>query len=135
MGVLCLEVSERIAEDRTVTFARNLGALAQRALVVSWAAPEKCGLGWGHVNCRSRDEVIALLETHTKLKIDVPGTDRLRRAAQISWIRDNVLLFRQHQATAACRGQHAFQQMPSYTDAAGRSSWVPDPGGRVTEDA
>lgn len=92
--VLCLEVAEHVPPRDGDTLVRNLGALASRALVISWAAPEKCGLGWGHLNCLPSETVAARFAQLTGLQLDEAGTARLRRSARISWIQSGVLLFR-----------------------------------------
>lgn len=102
LWVLCLEVAEHVPVEHAETLVQTLGRLTSRALVVSWAPPEKCGRGWGHLNCLEPEDVLALFERVAHLHVDWPGTQRLRAAASISWIRKSVLLLRRLRPESTC---------------------------------
>lgn len=93
--ILCLEVAEHIRPERTNVFVQNLEKLG-RNLVISWAPRESCGLGWGHVNCRSEDEVIKIMEQHSSFRINWDITARFRARSEVEWIARTILYFSKH---------------------------------------
>jgi len=119
---LCLEVAEHVPAERAELLARTLGRLALRALVVSWARPEGCGLGWGHRNCLAPDDVVALFERCAQIRVDWPGTERLRDAASLPWTRQGVLLLRRFRPVTKCC---AAASPPTGMDGGGRSMVAP----------
>ena len=104
--VFCIEVAEHVEASQLEVFLANLDYLGRRGMVLSWAS-EKCGLGWGHVNCLEHVEreagspkfgtpyasVQELIEEKTGYVLDVKETERLRAASEISWIQNSVSFF------------------------------------------
>ncbi|CAK0840517.1 unnamed protein product [Prorocentrum cordatum] len=105
--VLCLEV-----RLYAVFCCSNLGSLVGHALVLSWAPPEKCGLGWGHLNCRDPPAVEGLLSSIAGLVKDEEGTLRLRAAAELPWLRGGVLMLRRGREPEARGAPRVVQHLP-----------------------
>jgi len=91
--VMCLEVAEHIQKEKTATFVNNFDRLARKGLLLSWSSPELCGLGWGHVNCRTAEEVISLIESSTPFRLDKGMTSKFRDKSEISWIKKTIMYF------------------------------------------
>lgn len=87
---LCLEVAEHLPPSATGILLDHLTRHSDW-VIISWAPPTQPGTG--HVNGRSRLEVQRLFGERDWLD-DVSLTDRLRRAARVSWLRCNLLAFR-----------------------------------------
>lgn len=86
---ICLEVAEHIPRRREAEFLANISRCCDW-LILSWAAPGQPGVG--HVNCRTPAEMRALL-TARGFEESADWTRRLRAAATISWLKDNVCAF------------------------------------------
>lgn len=87
---LCMEVGEHIPREKEGALLDRIAACRVGA-VVTWAQPGQ--IGRGHINCRSRDEVIELLGSR-QLTVDSAATEQLKESATIDYLRDNVTVFR-----------------------------------------
>jgi hypothetical protein len=89
--VLCLEVGEHIPEQYEDMFIKNLVSHAKKGIVLSWGVPNQPGDG--HVNCRSNEYVISLLQKHG-YSFDAALSSKLRYTAELWWFKDTVMVFR-----------------------------------------
>jgi len=86
--VMCLEVAEHIPTKSEETFLRNVNCSATRGLIMSWAPPGQGGSG--HVNLRSRKEVLSLVGSYGFV-LDGAATRFLGGQARLLWFKNNVL--------------------------------------------
>lgn len=86
---LCLEVGEHIPANLQDALLEKI-ADCRIGAVVSWAQPGQAGIG--HVNCKTPEEVVALLAPYGL--VPSTETEQLRTAATLSYFKKNVLVFR-----------------------------------------
>ncbi|CAK9082679.1 unnamed protein product [Durusdinium trenchii] len=89
--VLCLEVLEHIPRHQEEVALKNLGRLAGRALVLSWAPPHIPGPG--HINQRPTLDAWARVEEVTGLQRSHELTEEAQARSEIPWIRESVAIF------------------------------------------
>ncbi|CAD7956625.1 unnamed protein product, partial [Amoebophrya sp. A120] len=87
---ICIEVAEHIAKEHENTLIQNLNRVSNRFLVLSWSNDRENDY---HVNPLPQDEVVAMMEARTEFRIDREKSEKLKKAASIAWIKDNVLVF------------------------------------------
>eukprot|EP00434_Breviolum_minutum_P020937 symbB.v1.2.018472.t1/scaffold1476.1/size116376/1 len=89
--VLCLEVLEHIPRQEELISLENLGRLAPRVLVASWAPPHVPGPG--HVNQRETLEAWQRVEEVTGLQRNLQLTASAQAHSEIPWIKESVAIF------------------------------------------
>ena len=87
---MSLEVGEHIPHEHEHTFLENLNCSCRMGLILSWAQPGQPGAG--HVNARRRRSLHALLGEYS-LVVQRNATRSLSLAANLTWLRYNVLVF------------------------------------------
>jgi len=88
---VCLGVAEHIPRDHEETFLRNVNCSAGDGLILSWAPPGQSGTG--HVNLRSRADVIARLGA-LGFAVDAAASRFLGDQATLHWFKRNMLALR-----------------------------------------
>lgn len=86
--VMCLEVAEHIPRAFEDVFLRNIACSARSGLILSWAPPGQ--FGTGHVNMRTRVEVLAKLGTLGFVE-DQTASRFLGSQATFTWFKKNLL--------------------------------------------
>lgn len=93
--VLCLEVAEHIPQAHEKTFLNYIINHSTTGVILSWGLPGQGGVG--HVNLRSNDEVIAIMES-AGYKLMGHTSQKLRVAARLGWFKKSVMAFRKGDA-------------------------------------
>jgi len=88
---ICLEVLEHVPANYEATALDNLTRHARLGVVLSWALPGQNG--FGHVNTRPGDYVVAAME-HRGFRLDDVWTNKLRDAAVFSWFKFTINVYR-----------------------------------------
>ena len=89
--VLSLEVGEHIPKEYESIFIQNLINHSKKGIVLSWATPGQPGDG--HVNCQSNEYVVDIMRSHNYI-LDVHSTIQLRKAAELWWFQNTIMVFR-----------------------------------------
>lgn len=89
--VICLEVGEHIPVDKTDIFIDNLTSKAERGIILSWGVPGQGGVG--HINLRTNSFIIEEL-IKRGFQYDATVSRDLRSAAQLSWFKNTIMVFR-----------------------------------------
>lgn len=95
--VVSLEVGEHIPDYCASIYAHNLAAWCEQWLVISWATPGMMATvpdiqTVGHINEKSQDEVIALLERFGFVFMP-RRSSQLREAASVPFFQRDLLVF------------------------------------------
>lgn len=90
-NLLCLEVLEHIPADLESKAIDNIARHCDNYLVISWAHIGQNG--HGHINCKAREDVIALFESRGYSFLDKESTE-IRKAARIGWLKTNLCVFK-----------------------------------------
>eukprot|EP00392_Amoebophrya_sp_AT5.2_P006357 g6369.t1 len=90
---MCIEVAEHVAPEFEAVLMENLARAAKHFLVLSWSNDRENDY---HVNPLPREDVVRKMEDCCGgvFSLDGEKTEKLQRAASVSWIRDNVMVFR-----------------------------------------
>ncbi|KAL3822645.1 hypothetical protein ACHAXA_001798 [Cyclostephanos tholiformis] len=88
--VVCLEVAEHIPEEYESIFVENIISNSPKGIVLSWALPTQPGSG--HVNGKTNDYVIALMESKG-YDFDIEKTTFLRRQAELGWFQRTTMVY------------------------------------------
>ena len=94
--VVCLEVIEHIPPEFESLVLDNVIRPATIGIVLSWALPTQPGAM--HVNARQADYVEGVLRSRG-LMLDANATQRLRNGSELSWFRENTVVYRKRQPT------------------------------------
>ena len=90
-ATLCLEVGEHIEPKHEATVLDNIANSATKKIIMSWAIPGQGG--FGHVNCRENDYIIAQMEARG-WKHNPDESDFLRaRCSGCSWFENTLMVF------------------------------------------
>ena len=90
--VLCLEVAEHIPAKFEEIFLRNMLNVASKGIVLSWAS--NCHRGVGHVNCKTRDEFVELLESPKYgMKYEEGLTAAMGRSVDYHYFKSSLAVF------------------------------------------
>jgi len=89
--VLCLEVGEHIPKEYEDILIENLVRCTDDILILSWAIPGQGG--FGHVNCKSNDDVIDKLRKYNFTYL-IDKSNYLRFASMRSWFKNTILIFK-----------------------------------------
>lgn len=90
-ATLCLEVGEHIEPEHEATVLDNIANSATKKIIMSWAIPGQGG--FGHVNCRENDYIIAQMEARG-WKHNPDESDFLRaRCSGCSWFENTLMVF------------------------------------------
>lgn len=89
--VLSLEVGEHIPVKYEQIFIDNVCHAAKDLITISWGIEGQ--LGYGHVNCRNNDYVIAEFEKRNFI-FDKETTDYLREKSTFHWFKNTILCFK-----------------------------------------
>lgn len=89
-NVLCLEVAEHIPRPFETQVLDHLTQMAAFRLVLSWAQPEHDGRG--HVNGRTNEEVIELLEAR-RWRYNDHERKTLCQACAVDYFQQNLMVF------------------------------------------
>jgi len=89
--VMCLEVGEHIPKERENALIYNCVSNSLKGVIVSWAIPNQKGRG--HVNCRPNSYVEEKF-TLFNYKRDGSQEYKLRKAAELPWFKNTVMVFR-----------------------------------------
>lgn len=88
---LCLEVGEHIEPEHEATVLDNIANSATKKIIMSWAIPGQGG--FGHVNCRENDYIIAQMEARG-WKHNPEESDFLRaRCSGCDWFKNTIMVF------------------------------------------
>ncbi|KAH3725513.1 hypothetical protein DPMN_051357 [Dreissena polymorpha] len=88
---MSLEVAEHIPADFQSVYVDNIVRHAKEGIVLSWARP--CQGGYQHIRERPFEYVVNLLDG-LGFSHDKDTSERLRNAAEFSWLRNNVNVYR-----------------------------------------
>ena len=90
--VLSFEVGEHIPQEYESAFVNNISTLCSRLLIISWAGVNQPG--FGHVNCKSSEDVIKLFENQG-FKFNLELTSQIRQGHKgiTSYFADSLLVF------------------------------------------
>lgn len=90
-ATLCLEVGEHIEPEYEATVLDNIANSATKKIIMSWAIPGQGG--FGHVNCRENDYIIAQMEARG-WKHNPEESDFLRaRCSGCDWFKNTIMVF------------------------------------------
>ncbi|KAH3739776.1 uncharacterized protein LOC127851634 [Dreissena polymorpha] len=89
--VMSLEVAEHIPAEFQSVYVDNIIRHAKEGILLSWARPGQGG--YQHINERPFEYVVNLLDT-LGFSHDKDTSERLRNAAEFSWLRNNVNVYR-----------------------------------------
>ena len=99
--VMSLEVLEHVPKSEERKVLDNLIELVQRTLILSWAVPKQGGQH--HVNERSNDYVLSLMQTRYGLKYCETVSLQLRLASTLPWFKNTIFVFAKvHGNETAC---------------------------------
>ena len=95
--VVSVEVAEHIPAKYESVYLDNIFRHAQQGIILSWAVPGQGGLS--HVNLKSLEDVINLM-LDNGYKLDPYAGKVLRKAASVSWLKQNINVYRRISKTA-----------------------------------
>lgn len=88
--VMSLEVGEHIPEQYENNFIQNIVNHSNNFIIISWAIPGQPGDG--HINCKTNEYIINLLEKHS-FYFNLEITQLLRRKASLWWFKNTLMFF------------------------------------------
>lgn len=88
--VMSLEVGEHIPKEFENNFIRNVSAMTEKTLILSWAVPGQGG--YGHFNERPNEYVIQKFN-ELGLTFDPVRSQILREAATLAWFKNTLMVF------------------------------------------
>ena len=89
--ILSVEVAEHIPVEFEMVYLTNLIKHAKEGVILSWAKEGQGG--FSHVNERNFDYVKYKMES-MGVKHDLDASVYLKKSAKLSWIKDNINVFR-----------------------------------------
>ena len=96
--IMSLEVAEHIPNKYESIYIDNVARHAKEGVVLSWAVPGQGG--YQHVNNRPLEYVIKLMDS-LGFKHDPHGSDTLKKAASLAWLKGNTNVYRRKNTTQA----------------------------------
>jgi cyclopropane fatty-acyl-phospholipid synthase-like methyltransferase len=88
--VISLEVGEHIPQSCEHNFITNILKHSHDLVILSWAIPGQPGDG--HVNCKTNDYIINLIEQQ-KFYFDSQITQLFRRQSSLWWFKNTLMFF------------------------------------------
>ena len=88
--IISLEVAEHIPEKYEAVYLDNIFRLAKEGIILSWAVPEKGGLG--HINSKPIEYVYKVMRENG-FQRDAGNTMKLQATASLSWNKSNINVY------------------------------------------
>jgi len=89
--VVCLEAMEHIPQVHESTVLDNLARVAGKGILISWAVPDQPG--FHHINGQTAQHVVDVMKMRN-FSEDVAWSRALREAAQLTWFKENIKVFK-----------------------------------------
>jgi hypothetical protein len=90
-NLLCLEVLEHIPVELEGKAIDNIVRHCDNYLIISWAHIGQNG--HGHINCKAKEDVIALFESRNYSYLDKESSE-ISKSAKIGWLKTNLCVFK-----------------------------------------